>query len=179
MHDMGGGGEDPRGDSGFSYDVVTKSDGRRLACHSTVMPVSAMLSGSPGILYDGLAPGIGYVASYYWGSGCNLMDRFATAEFATLANDAGPRPALSVENIGSGSATLRISNHAGAWWYRAHARGDGNHACVGVDAGTATADLSGLEANTTYHYSAWSDGGCGKAAKSIDWWSFRSFTTSD
>ena len=137
---------------------------------------------SRGLSYHNMDPGTRQEASAHWGRSCNFMDRFATVEFETLAADAGPRPALSFENVGDTSATLRISNWSGPWWHQVWT-GDNDldgwsgAACVGVAAGTATAVVSGLDANTTHVALAWSDAGCGTAPRSVEWVENWHFTT--
>ena len=134
------------------------------------------ISGHPSarleVAFSGLLSGERYLAGMFPGRACDLLDRFATVEFSTLAADAGPRPALSIGNVGDDSATLRISNWSGPWWHGVWRKGDdawSGAACVGVAAGTASAVVSGLDANTTHGVMAWSEAGCGTAPISVEW----------
>ena len=68
-----------------------------------------------------------------------------------------PNYALTVGSIGSTGAVLTIVNHTGDWYYKADT---GPHtSCSSAQSGT-TATLSGLTANTTYTYKAYSDSAC-------------------
>ena len=68
--------------------------------------------------------------------------------------------ALTVSNITNAKATLNISGHATAWYYKANKAPD--NSCKGpVTAGTTTKSLTGLAANTSYTYTAYSDSACG------------------
>ena len=68
-----------------------------------------------------------------------------------------PNYELTVGSIGSTGAVLTIVNHAGNWYYKADT---GPHtSCSSAQSGT-TATLSGLTANTTYTYKAYSDSAC-------------------
>ncbi len=71
-----------------------------------------------------------------------------------------PKPVtLTVSNVGVTTARLTIANHSNAWYYKANAAPD--NTCKGpVNAGTSTKDLTGLTANVTYDYAAYSDSAC-------------------
>ena len=79
-----------------------------------------------------------------WGYGCHL---------APLIN---PNPALTASNLGTTTATLTIAHHTGNWYYKHTNTGA---TCDGPVSGTSK-DLTGLTANTTYTYSAYSDRTC-------------------
>ena len=79
-----------------------------------------------------------------WGYGCYL---------APLIN---PNPALTVSNVGMTTATLTIAHHTGNWYYKHTNTGA---TCEGPVSGTSK-ELTGLTANTSYTYSAYSDSGC-------------------
>ena len=75
-----------------------------------------------------------------------------------------PVPILGVSNIAATTATLTITNHSNAWYYKADAAPD--NTCQGpVTAGTRTKDLTNLSAGTTYTYEAYSDSTCTTANK--------------
>ena len=64
---------------------------------------------------------------------------------------------LTASEVSASGATLTIGNYNAAWWYE----GDQSGAtCTSVDAGTATATLSNLDAGTSYVYKAYSATGC-------------------
>ncbi len=67
-----------------------------------------------------------------------------------------PNPPLGVSNVGVTTATLNITGHS-TWYYKANAAPD--NTCKGPVSG-ASKDLTGLSANTSYTYSAYSDSAC-------------------
>ena len=72
-----------------------------------------------------------------------------------------PPPTLSVDMRTPAGARLTLTNHATAWSYRQAApRGV---ICVPVSAGTTTANLAILTANTSYTYKAYSNSTCSSA----------------
>ena len=66
-------------------------------------------------------------------------------------------PTLVASNISAFGATLTISNHIDDWWYKGSQSGA---TCTSVGAGTSMANLSGLDASTSYTYKAYSDNSC-------------------
>ncbi len=67
-----------------------------------------------------------------------------------------PNLTLTASNVGLTTATLTIAHHTGNWYYRHTGAGA---TCDGPVSGTSK-DLTGLTANTSYTYSAYSDGEC-------------------
>ena len=67
-----------------------------------------------------------------------------------------PPPALTASNVAVTTATLTIANHTGNWYHKHTGAGA---TCDGPVSGTSKA-LTGLTANTTYTYSAYSDSSC-------------------
>ena len=67
-----------------------------------------------------------------------------------------PNPELTASNVGATTATLTIAHHTGNWYYKHTGAGA---TCDGPVTGTSKA-LTGLTANTTYTYSAYSDSSC-------------------
>ena len=67
-----------------------------------------------------------------------------------------PNPELTASNVAATTATLTIANHTGSWYYKHTGAGA---TCDGPVSGTSKA-LTGLTANTTYTYSAYSDSAC-------------------
>ena len=68
-------------------------------------------------------------------------------------------PTLTASNIGSTTARLTIANHTDAWYYMQTSPSSGTCSSE-VTAGTSTADLTGLTANTSHTFKAYSDSGC-------------------
>ena len=99
----------------------------------------------------GLTASTTYIYSAYSDSGCSTL--LATAsQFTTPAS-------LTASSITATGATLTIAGHTAAWHYKADTAP--HTTCQGpVGAGTSTADLTGLSTNTSYVYSAYSDGTC-------------------
>ena len=62
---------------------------------------------------------------------------------------------LTVDNLADTSATLKIINHSGNWYYKALANGP-DISCSTAQSGT-TDSLTGLTASTTYTYVAYND----------------------
>ncbi len=114
---------------------------------------------TPAVTLTGLTSGTPYTYSAYDASGCasaNLLD--AAPAFTPEASS------LTASNIGATTATLTIGGYDGQWWYDADT---GPHtACQGpVAASTSTEDITGLSADTTYTYEAYSASGCADTDK--------------
>ena len=71
-------------------------------------------------------------------------------------------PALSASSVSAGGATLNLSHHTAAWWYK-RTTPSGDDTCHSVAAGTTDASLSSLTANTPYTYKAYDKTGCNSA----------------
>ena len=68
-------------------------------------------------------------------------------------------PSLTVSGVSATGATLTIDGHSAAWYYKADTAP--HTTCQGpVTAGTKTKALTGLSANTSYTYTAYSDSAC-------------------
>ena len=67
--------------------------------------------------------------------------------------------ALKASDITYESATLTIANHVGTWYYKKTSPTTPAGRCTAVSTGT-TVDLTGLDADTSYTYKAYSDSGC-------------------
>ena len=71
-------------------------------------------------------------------------------------------PALAASAITTTTATLTLTDYAGAWHYQADTGPDAT--CQGpVAAGTSTESLTGLTVGTTYTYTAYTAAGCASA----------------
>ena len=100
---------------------------------------------------SGLTPGTAYTYTAYSGSTCGTPLAAAPA-FTTLA--------VSVRNVADTSATLRLANHNGPWFYKATS---GPHTACGGPVMAANTLVSGLSGGGTYTYSAYSDAACTNA----------------
>ena len=108
-----------------------------------------------------------YTVSVYSGTGCVAANLLDSESFSTPGGGT-PLPTLSVSNITNTSATMALANHTGAWWYLETAD-EANDACKSVAAGTSSVDLTGLTANTSYQYLAYSAAGCDEATVLVRW----------
>ena len=162
-------GHDGQSGSDWSYAITASGASESLGCIK-------VHRGSDG-LFKKLTAGTDYTAEAFWGLACDSAQSIATADFTTLANDAGPLPALSVSNVSNTGATLSLANHTDAWWYQGADKEGGFGTCVKVNAGTTTATLTGLSPNTTYSYGSYGGAGCREPTDSQPWSSFKTFTT--
>ena len=99
---------------------------------------------------NGWSIGFGHykqTAALDWGS----VSTFNIAELVFANN-----PTLTASSVTATTATLTIANHAGDWYYKHTNTGA---TCDGPVSGTST-NLTGLDKNTAYTYSAYSDSGC-------------------
>ena len=99
---------------------------------------------------SGLSPGTSYTYKVYTATGCANADELASVSFTT--------PQLTVANDPSTTATLTISGHTGAWHYKSGTAGHTN--CTSVQAGTLTANITGLTLAESYTFSAYTDASC-------------------
>ena len=66
---------------------------------------------------------------------------------------------LAASNVKETTATLTITGHTAAWWYKRTAP-TGDSTCHSVAANDATDDLTGLTGGTSYTYKAYSNSAC-------------------
>ena len=93
-----------------------------------------------------------YTYKAYTAAGCNAGDLLASVTFEPSGD------VLSVENVTATTATLKIENHTGQWWYKADTGPDSD--CQGpVAAGTTTVALS-LIPGTEYTYKSYDVSTC-------------------
>ena len=76
--------------------------------------------------------------------------------FRVIADE---NPVLGASSVTTTEATLTLNHYTGAWWYQ-RTTPTGDTTCHSVAAGTTTASLSGLTANTSYTYTTYSAEGC-------------------
>ena len=96
-----------------------------------------------------LTPGTSYTYTAYSDASCTTA--IGVESFTTLP------PALTASRITTSAARLTISGHTADWWHKGDQSGS---ACTSVSANTSTADLTGLDTNTSYTYTAYSDNAC-------------------
>ncbi len=124
------------------------TSGPHTSCSSAQSGTTATLTGLTG--------GTAYTYSAYSDSGCATLLATASAFTTPLAKT------LAASNVGATTARLTVGNHTAQWWYKANVAP--HTTCQGpVAANTATEDLTGLSANTTYTYKAYSATGCASA----------------
>ena len=92
--------------------------------------------------------------SYDGSSWSELFFRVMLKVSATL------NPTLAAASDTATTATLTISHHSGAWWYKGNQSGA---SCTPVAAGTSSASLSSLTSGTSYTYKAYDTSGCASA----------------
>ena len=106
---------------------------------------------------NGWSIGKGWLRSYsnnVWGDWATYNDVSRFKVSATLG------PVLDASSVTATTATLTISHHGGAWWYKGNQSGA---TCTPVAAGTSSASLSSLTAGTSYTYKAYDTSGCASA----------------
>ena len=127
------------------YDADT---GPHTSCQGPVSGASVTLAG--------LTAGTTYTYEAYSDSACTDANKIATA--AAFA-----RATLTASNVAATTATLTIAGHSTDWYYKANAAPD--NTCQGPVSSSSTKDLTGLSANTSYTYEAYSDSACTTANK--------------
>ena len=117
--------------------------------HTACQPEVAAGTDSKAI--SGLTAGTSYTYSAYSDNGCSTLLATA-APFTTSAS-------LTSSSVTATTATLTIAGHSGDWYYKA-TTGPHTDCQSVVSAGTDNTGLTGLAANTSYTYSAYSDSQC-------------------
>ena len=103
------------------------------------------------VQFSGLTASTTYTYNAYSASGCAASNKITHVTFTTLAPIA-----LASSNITTTSATLTLSNLAGASGWRYQGTQSGATCTLDTDAGTQkTADITGLDAGTSYTYHAY------------------------
>ena len=126
------------------YDGRDRDGGGAFAC--------AKAAGTS-VALTGLNSGSRHSFGAYTDSACTTVNRLDTVTFTTL------NPGLTASSVTVTGATLTIANHGGVAWYYKHTNAGAT--CDGpVAAGTSTKALTGLDAGTSYTYSAYSDSTC-------------------
>ena len=156
-------GHDGRADWSYRVEMVGLESGR--SCY-------AVRRGSA-VSFGPLLADTAYTAQAFRGLTCQAVERMASVTFTTRADDTG-LPALSVTNVADTRATLALANHAGEWF---HDLNRNAATCTRVAAGTSAAMLTGLDQNTNYTATAYSDPRCSAATESVAWESAATFTT--
>ncbi len=93
--------------------------------------------------------------SHYQHSGWQNISDFKKVKATAAVN-----PSLTASSITSTGATLTLSHHPGAWWYKGS---QANASCTPVAAGASTATLTGLTTGVSHTYKAYDASGCADA----------------
>ena len=114
-------------------------------------------SGNTPVNLANLDAGTAYKVTAFSTSQCSgLSNTIVDGSFTTLS-----LPSLAASNVTHNSATLTISNHTDAWYYKYTVPSSPADTCSSVvSAGTSTASLSNLSSGTSYTYKAYSDITC-------------------
>ena len=115
----------------------------------TAAVCTSVAGGTRSVDLSGLEAGETLTYRAYGKAGCASADELASATFATLK--------LAVSASSVTAATLAISNHSAAWWYKGS---QSDATCTSVAADTATANLSGLTPGDSYTYKAYGKANC-------------------
>ena len=126
------------------YDADTGPDS---ACQG---PVAAGTSSDD---LTGLTEHQQYTYTAYSATGCNSGDALDSITFEPVGD------VLEAESITGTTATLKLSNHTGAWWYKRTAPEAGT--CTAGDSTDYTSDLTGLTPVTEYTYKSYDVSNCG------------------
>ena len=113
------------------------------ACQSQVSGATENLTG--------LTPNATYTYTAYSDAGCTTANKLATARAFTTPKS------LTAGSLASTTATLTVGGHTGNWHYMANTGPD--VLCRGPVTGTSQS-LTGLTADTTYTYQAFSNASC-------------------
>ena len=130
------------------YKVQWKSSGEY---SSTNQATPTGTSHTIGSLTNGTSYSIRVAATNTTGDGDWSSDATGTPVAAIVS--------LAASVVEDDTATLTISNHTAAWYYK-YTAPSGDTSCTEVSAGTSTASLTGLTAGTSYTYKAYSDSSC-------------------
>ena len=101
----------------------------------------------------GLTGGTAHTYTAYSATGCNSADEIAAAAAFTP----GSAPTLTAGTPTASKNTLTIANWSGVWSYK---HGNTGAVCTPAAAGTASVNLTELAGNTSYTYTAYSNGVC-------------------
>ena len=116
-------------------------------------PVAA---GTTTATLSSLTTGTAHTYKAYSATGCNTADEIA----ATAAFTPGSAPTLTAGTPTASKNTITIANWSGVWSYK---HGNTGAVCTPVAAGTTSVNLTELAVNTTFTYTAYSDGVCSAA----------------
>ncbi len=128
------------------YDADTGPDN---ACQGPVSAASDALTG--------LTEHQQYTYTAYDAAGCNAADALDSITFEPSGD------VLEVENVTATTATLKLSNHTGNWWFREASPATGT--CTAGES-DFTNSLTGLIPGTEYTYKAYDVDGCGATHES-------------
>ena len=100
-----------------------------------------------------LTTGTSHTYKAYGASGCSATDEIAAAAAFTP----GSAPTFTAGTPSASKNTLTLANWSGVWSYK---HGNTGAVCTPVAAGTTAVNLTGLPVNTSFTYTAYSDGVC-------------------
>ena len=100
---------------------------------------------------DAVSESVTITAGVVWGS--NYSGESASLTATVTDDELG----LAASAITETTATLTITNHTAAWWYKGN---QSDAVCTSVAANTSTASLAALDSGTDYTYKAYSDSAC-------------------
>ncbi len=123
----------------------------------------AHVAGTTKLRLSGLTANSSYAWEAYSAENCNSSDKLADTAFTT----ASTTTSLDASAVTGSTATLTLSNWVAAWWHK-KTSGPGTATCTPVAASIATASLSGLTANSSYAWAAYSATGCDSSTKIAD-----------
>ena len=110
-------------------------------------------AGTSTVTLSGLVNATNYTYKAYRLSGCVAAHVMASTSFLFTA------PVITSGSITPNATTLTIANYTGNWYYKANA---GPHTtCSAAQSGTS-ANLTGLNADTEYVYTTYTDSNCSK-----------------
>ena len=108
----------------------------------------------------GLNTSTTYTYTAYSNSGCSTSINAVT--FTTTA-----KPPFTATSIAHNSATLTLVNYSGNWWLKRTSPDPNNNNTCTSKGTTYTEDLTGLNASTTYTYTAYSNSGCSTSINAV------------
>ena len=124
---------------------------------------TSVTSGTTTAGVTGLSASTSYTYTAYDAAGCNATDRLDSTTFRTTP------PTLTPGTPTATTVALAFEGYSGSWHYKYTSPSGGT--CSSSVASGATANVTGLSANQSYVFTAYSDSGCATAVSTAD--SFR------
>ena len=132
---------------------------------------NAVLVGQSSYQISGLSNGTSYtirVAAFNGGGTGAWSDLVTATPIATTHTPPPASPEISASAVTAAAATLTITNYGASWYYKRTAPTDGDHpyGSCSPAVGRTSVMLTGLTADTSYSFTAYSDSGCKNAMDS-------------